>query len=113
MYVSGEGVSQDLPKAFKLFSKSAEQGNAEGQYNLAVMYENGEGVKANCAEAAKWYSKAAKQNHTYAIDNLLAMYERGYCLKRDDAEIAGLTKQLALMGKADAQLKLGSLYAMG
>ena len=45
MYVSGDGVPQNLPKALHWFSMAADAGNAEGQYNLALMYQNGERVK--------------------------------------------------------------------
>jgi TPR repeat protein len=113
MYVSGDGVPKDFSKAMHWFSKSAEQGNAEGQYNLAVIYEKGEGVTPSCADAVKWYSKAAQQKFAPAIDNLIGMRKHGICLKQDDKEIATLTKQLAELGDAVAQLNLGTYFVMG
>jgi len=34
-------------QSFNEVKKSAEQGNAEAQYNLGQMYENGEGTENN------------------------------------------------------------------
>ncbi|WP_415668886.1 tetratricopeptide repeat protein, partial [Vibrio rarus] len=44
MYNTGEGVLQDYKLAVKWYTKAAEQGVAEAQYNLALMYYNGQGV---------------------------------------------------------------------
>ena len=46
--------------------KSAEQGNPEAQYNLAVCYFNGEGVTRDEAEAMRWFLKAAEQGNVNA-----------------------------------------------
>lgn len=42
-------------------SSFAEQGDAEAQYNLALMYSNGEGVNKDNSEAEYWYRKAVEQ----------------------------------------------------
>ena len=46
--------------------KSAEQGNAQAQYNLGVCYAKGNGVTKDYAEAVKWFRKAAVQGHQNA-----------------------------------------------
>ena len=61
MYIAGEGVEKNLSKAFELFEKSANQGNANAQYNLGLMYEKGEGVKQDLQKAFYWYEKSANQ----------------------------------------------------
>jgi TPR repeat protein len=38
MYATGRGVPVDYAEALKWLRKSAEQGDAHGQYNLAAMY---------------------------------------------------------------------------
>ena len=43
MYAKGEGVPQDGKEAVKWYRKSAEQGNANAQYNLGLMYQSGGG----------------------------------------------------------------------
>jgi hypothetical protein len=57
----GNGVPKDDVEAVKWYRKSAEQGNADAQYNLGVCYEYGYGVPKDHAEALKWYLKPAEQ----------------------------------------------------
>ena len=66
MYAQGRGVDQDYPQAFIWFSKAAEQGHAEAQYNLGVMYVNGDHVVQDDVEAVKWFNKAAEQGYAEA-----------------------------------------------
>ena len=47
-------------------SRTAEQGNAAGQYYLAVMYENGWGVRRDREAAVRWHRRAADQGHSGA-----------------------------------------------
>jgi hypothetical protein len=51
----------DLAQAVALYQRSAEQGNATAQNNLAVLLFGGNGVPQNYVEAYKWYSLAAAQ----------------------------------------------------
>ncbi len=61
MLYDGLGVAQDYTEAFKWFSKSALQGNPNGQFDLGSAYANGNGVPKNYIEAYMWYSLAAAQ----------------------------------------------------
>ncbi len=78
LYYNGEGVDKSLEKAAKLFSQSAEMGNAEAQYHLGWMYDNGKGVVQSDTEAVEWYRKAAEQGNEDAIEALFNL------LLRDD-----------------------------
>ena len=40
MYIKGEGIEENVAKAFKWYEKAASQGDA-GLYNLERMYYNG------------------------------------------------------------------------
>jgi TPR repeat protein len=51
MYEDGEGVGQSHEEAVKWYTKSAEQGYAMAQYNLALNYYNGKGVGQSHEEA--------------------------------------------------------------
>jgi len=51
MYHFEKGTTQDDKQAFKWYTKSAEQGNINAQYNLALMYENREGVTQDYKQA--------------------------------------------------------------
>ena len=76
MYFHGEGVEKNYNEAFKWFRKSAEQGNAIGQYNLGRMYNNGEGVKQDKKEAIKWFRKSAEQGNEKAKEALKKIGEK-------------------------------------
>ena len=62
-YQSGIKVEKDLKEAIYWYTKSAEQGNADAQYNLAVCYDNGNGVERNLDMAIEYYKKAAEQGN--------------------------------------------------
>jgi len=59
------------------FRASAEQGDAEGQYQLALVYSRGLGVEKDFTEALKWNRLAAEQGHAKAQYNLGMMYYFG------------------------------------
>lgn len=48
-------------KAFRLYRKLAEQGNAIAQHSLGGMYFDGLGTAVDLTKAAHWYKKAAQQ----------------------------------------------------
>ena len=54
MFESGLGVEQNLTEAFNWFSRSAEQGDANGQCNLGRMYASGSGVEMDLVKAYQW-----------------------------------------------------------
>lgn len=63
--------------------KSANEGDAVAQYNLAVMYNKGVGVDQSDAEALKWYNLAAEQNHAMAQYNIGMLYYFGKSVPQD------------------------------
>ena len=67
LYLTGNGVGQNLRKAAVWLHRSAAQGDATAQYNLAVMFENGQGVVKDLPEARRWFERAARGGHPGAI----------------------------------------------
>ena len=67
------------------YLKAAEQGNASGEYALALMYRDGDGVGQNHAEAARWFRKAASHGQPDAARNLAEAYRKGLGVPRDEA----------------------------
>ncbi len=63
-------MEQDFKEAVKWYQKAADQGNAIGQYYLAVMYESGEGVKQDYATAYAFLNIAATNGLQEARKNL-------------------------------------------
>lgn len=59
-------LEQNYQKAFEWYTKSANQGDAEAQYNLGTMYHNGRGVKQDLNTAKQWLTKACENGYTEA-----------------------------------------------
>ncbi len=57
----GEGVNQDYSKALEWSRKSAEQGNADAQFNLGYCYMKGIGVEQNLNKAVEWHKKMSRK----------------------------------------------------
>ena len=83
MYMKGIGVSQNPSAGFNLFSQSAKQGHAWGQFNLAMAYQLGDGVTKNDQEALKWFGLAAQQGHPKAQYQLAVFYGFGQGVPQD------------------------------
>ena len=94
------GYPVDLKKAFYFFKKSAENGSAKGQLNLAICYWNGEGTAENHQEAYRWLEKAAKQGNADAMTRLGRILFYGV-----DCEISDLnmTRGRTLLQEAASQ----------
>ena len=72
LYLRGEGVEQNLEKAFEWTEKSAKQGFAEAQNELGRAYEH---MKQDPDKAIEWYQKAAAQGFELARQNLERIFE--------------------------------------
>ena len=92
----------DYKTAFIEFSKSAEQGNADAQYNLGLMYANGKGVPEDDREAVRWYRKAAEQGDAVAQYNLGAMYAKGEGVPEDYVKAYMWTSLAVALGEKRA-----------
>ena len=69
-YYKGTGVTKDYKQAVYWYSKAAEQGLAEAQYNLGLCYYEGKGVPQDYKQAVYWLSKAAEQGLAEAQESL-------------------------------------------
>jgi hypothetical protein len=75
-----------VPGKFQEYKASAEQGDAEAQFNLGFCYDDGRGVAKDYVEAVKWYRKAAVQGHAEAQYNLGCCYANGQGVAKDKVE---------------------------
>ncbi len=105
--------SGDYKTAFKEFAPLAEQGNADAQFNLALMYDNGQGVPQDYKQAVKWYTKAAAQGSGEAQSNLALMYGKGQGVPQDHKQAVKWYTKAAAQGYAKAQSNLAIMYANG
>lgn len=114
LYTKGWNTkSPNFETAYEFFSKAAKNGNAEGQYNLALAYQKGRGVKENKEEAFKWYQKAASQGFAQAQHNLGSMYRDGVTVKKDLVKAFNLYSESSKQGLANSLANLGVMYFNG
>jgi localization factor PodJL len=59
IYAEGIDGRPDYGTAAKWFSKAAEHGVADSQYNLGILFARGIGVTRNLADSYKWFALAA------------------------------------------------------
>lgn len=64
-------------EAVLYYRKSAEQGDAEGQFGYGSMLASGEGVKRDVEAGRQWITRAAEQGHRLAINELAMAYLSG------------------------------------
>lgn len=84
------------------FRKAADQGEADGEFGLAVMLSNGEGGGKDEAEALKLLKSAAGKGHKPALNVLSAAYVQGH-LGLDDAARGGEEALKWIRAAADAE----------
>lgn len=81
MYLSGEGVKQDLAQAYFWFLRAGEKGHEPATVALADSYlraDKGElAVGPDKMRAAEWLRKAAALNYLPALDALARAYRAG------------------------------------
>ena len=112
-----EGVAAyeagNVALAAKEFRAAAEHGNADCQFNLALMYEQGIGVGKDAKQAITWYRRAAEQGNSNAQYNLAVLYENGRGSDVDFAQAHKWYRKAAMQGDGLAVGNLGMLYLRG
>lgn len=103
------GVKPDDIEAAKWFQRSADQGYAPAQANLALLYDHGQGVPQSDDDAIKWYRLAADQDEPHAQHGLGEMYRNGYGVERDLVEAYKWTNLAAQQGHIEAMGNLSAL----
>ena len=99
MYLDGRGVKKDHAKAFRSFSKAAEQGSVEGQFYLGYMYFLGIGQTRDHKTAAKYFQLASQSGNLLALYNLGQMHANGIGVTRSCQIAVELFKNVAERGK--------------
>ena len=131
------GVNKDDSQAFKLFRMSADQGNEDALYIVALCYRDGIGTSKNEEEQKKALFAAAKRSHVASLATIGDLYRDGNLVNRDftmsleyfnkaieggleaakssAAQInkIGLYWKAANDGDAEAQFNLGVCYRDG
>jgi hypothetical protein len=105
--------SKDEARAVDWFKKSAAQGNADGEFDLAAAYELGRGIGQDQSEAAALYRKAADQDQVGAELALGNDYRDGKGVPQDDAQAVVWWEKAAAHNNSDADLSLSTAYRDG
>mmetsp|Transcript_2982 Transcript_2982/g.5778 ORF Transcript_2982/g.5778 Transcript_2982/m.5778 type:complete len:541 (-) Transcript_2982:1416-3038(-) len=99
--------------AYKFYTKDAEKGDAQAQYNLANCYAKGIGMEKNEKLAVKWYTANAVQGNAEAQNNLALCYERGAGVEKDADMAFKWFAKSAEQKYTLGQFNLGICYAKG
>ncbi|MGO9329394.1 MAG: tetratricopeptide repeat protein [Steroidobacteraceae bacterium] len=114
MYAIGQGVKADGAQAIAWWTKAAEAGDAEAQWELGLEYNSGQRVRRDYRQAVAWYRKAAEQSYGAAQMNLANMLSGGYPPVEEDRVEAARWLQLAAdQNTTGAASMLGSWYSSG
>ncbi len=84
LYFTGQGVAQDLGKAFQWTEAAALQGHINAQYNLGSLYVAGQGVDRDVDAGVDWFARAGKAGHAAAAFALASLYHAGDELAKDE-----------------------------
>ena len=107
--------SDDGITSFQLYQPKANQGDAQAQYNLALLYDHGVGTPQDYKQAVYWYTKAAEQGHVNSQYSLGQMYSESYSkeVPHDYKQAVFWYTKAAEQGYVYAQYNLGQMYRYG
>ncbi|CAK7256302.1 MULTISPECIES: caspase family protein [unclassified Shinella] len=101
-------------KAFGLFSRAAEAGDAEAMFELAKLHEKGIGTAQNVPEAIRLYRRAADLGFADAINDLGFLYYQGADgLARDPKKAVELFIRAADLRHPQAMFNVAALIDDG
>lgn len=85
----------NFPGAYDVLHPLAKEGDAQAQFNLALLYHSGMGVARNEAEAVRLYLASAEKGFPLAEEYVAVGFEEGWFgLPRDPAQATFWRKKL-------------------
>lgn len=93
--------------------ETAQNGDAEAQFDLGVSYDRGDGVERDATQAFKWYREAAEQGLAKAQFKLAVFYFKGDGVAKNDGQAVKWFRRSAEQGIVTAQYNLGGFYEKG
>jgi TPR repeat protein len=106
-------LKKDYAAAYGIWKPLADQGNANAQFNLAILYERGLGVRRDLEEAFTLCRLAAAQGLPQAEVELGRMYARGWGTAQRFGEALQWFEKAAEQGDPEGQRNMGWLYDQG
>jgi tetratricopeptide (TPR) repeat protein len=96
----------ELRRAYRLFRRLAEQGDAGAQLNVGYFLDCGVGVRQSVSKALSWYRRAHRQGHPVAAQNIGTVFrDRG-----DWKRAAAWFQRSMERGNDSAALDLAKMY---
>lgn len=77
-YEQGEAIDEDMRKAVEYYKKSADNGDANGMYRLALCYGEGKGIEQSNLQCLRYLYEAAEKECPEAMCEIGHFYETGY-----------------------------------
>ena len=113
-YYSGKETGEpNYAKAFELFSRASEKGNADAMYYLGNMYRCGNGVAVDYYCAMEWYQKAADKGNIQSMYEIGDMYYWGCGVARNCYRAMDYFLAAAEKGNPAAMCDIGIMYNYG
>ena len=113
MFLNGNGVEKDIPKAIEWLKQSATEENEFAEYALGKLYLKGEEVEKDTISAEDYLLKAASRGNKYAAYLLGKEYLSGENFEKDAANAEKYLLKAAEHGNKFAEYILGKEYLRG
>ena len=102
---------KEYKQAYDFWIKPAQDGDADAQYNIALLYMNGLGVEKNERLALMWFTYAGEQGMADAQYNAGVMFYGGKGVYPDHKSAIEWWTLAANQGHANAQNNLAIMHA--
>ena len=100
-------------EALKIYTKGAEEGNAEAMNGLGMLYMKGIGVAEDYGKALEWFEKGAALNYASAWYNAGLIYKNGLATEQNFVKTIEYFSKSAELNYPPGQYGLGYMYYKG
>lgn len=104
-------IAEPFSQTLLRLTADAKSGQAQAQYNLALLYEEGLGVPADLKQAVTLYLSAAEQEHVRAQYKLGLIYLNTHTDLQDTDQAIFWLRRAARQNDANAFYQLGLLFS--
>ncbi|MFA7028631.1 MAG: ATP-binding cassette domain-containing protein, partial [Sulfurovum sp.] len=105
--------NEERSKALEWYQKSADSGNVNAMYQIAIMYRDGNGPKKDTSKHLEWLKKAAENGHVLSQLTLGNMYRDGIRVESDESEAFRWYEMAAKNNNLDAIYQVATMYREG
>ena len=105
--------NEDRTEALEWFQRSADGGNVNAMYQIAIIYRDGNGPKRDSIKHVEWLKKAAENGHAQSQLMLGNMYRDGVKVESDESEAFKWYRMAAENNNPDAIYQVAMMYRDG